>query len=266
MRFSTAAAIALAMISTSAFAQTRTLNVKYSGVVTNDVTDTIMIRQPDGTVARYTGNVPNYEFKKGDNVTISFDTTMPTKAYYDAGTAPKSADGIYRFQVGTRVSGVFGFGSVENPDVTGSLGPRGLYVLSGLTIVYDANNETYSIEFRDSGFFLADVQAPSYLYDANTGALLSSPTNCFTPAECGGGGLIAGNATEAKLTVDTGRSDGVTDPQLLGRSGSFTLGFSGGWNLPTYEPTQVPEPASIGIFAGGLFLLQRARRRRALQG
>jgi PEP-CTERM motif len=241
--------------------QTRALTVQYSGVITNDVADTLMIRQPDGTFARYTGTVPNYAYNKGDAVTVSFTTTVPTGAYYDANNVPRSADGIYRFFVQGPLGQGGTFGKAV-ADISGPLGASSNYASSGITVVFDSNSDTYSLEFPNDRFSIGYFSGASFLYDVNSGALLPTSRNCFTAGGCDTGAYIQGDATDIKLTSDTGRADGSADPVTLGPSGSFTLGFKGSWNLPTYSATQVPEPASIGLFAGGLALLQRARRRK----
>jgi polyisoprenoid-binding protein YceI len=88
-RFVFAAALALAAIPGAASAQTapisKTISLTYTGTVTNAAADTIMVRQPDGTMAHYTGPLPNLPYANGDQVTISFNATVPTKAFYDSG-------------------------------------------------------------------------------------------------------------------------------------------------------------------------------------
>lgn len=238
--------------------QVKTITVQYSGVVTNDVADTIMIRQPDGTLAHYTGTVPDYAYKKGDAVTISFNTNVPTKAFYDAHNVPPSVDGIYRFAVQGPNGNGNGFGVGRNFDISGPLSPSVDFGAGGITIVFDSNADTYSLEFPNGAFALGYFSGPSYRYDANSGALLPSG-NCFS-ASCTDGATVGGNATDVTLRSPVGTS---AQP---GNAGNFSLAFNGAWNLPTYGgATQVPEPASIGIFAAGLAMLQRARRRRALQ-
>jgi PEP-CTERM motif len=252
-------AAAMTLVTTGVFAQgapqTRVLRATYTGVITNDVTDTLMIRQPDGTFARYQGTVPNYEYKKGDVVTVSYSTTVPTKAYYDANNVPPSADGIYRFIYQGPLSGNNNFGVSRDFDISGSFGRAIDFGGGGITIVYDSNADTYSLEFRDGGFAIGAFAGPGYDYDATTGALL--PGFIGFKDEGSGGPVLRGDATDLKLSVpiEFNQPGG-------GNAGNFSLGFKGSWNLPTYEPTQVPEPASIGLFAGGLALLQRARRRK----
>jgi hypothetical protein len=237
--------------------QIKNLTVQYNGVITNDVADTIMIRQPDGSFARYTGTVPDYAYKKGDAVTISFSTNVPTGAYYNANNVPKSVDGIYRFAVQGPNGNGTGFGVGRGFDISGPLSPSVDFGAGGLTIVFDSNADTYSLEFPNGAFAFGYFSGPSYQYDANTGALLPS-RNCFS-ASCTDGATVRGNATDVTLRSPVGTS---AQP---GDAGNFSLGFKGSWNLSTYSATQVPEPASIAIFAGGLAILSRARRKRTLQ-
>ena len=261
MRFKALAAfagLAIAVGATSAQAQStppqvKTLTVQYSGVITNDVADTLMIRQPDGSLTRYTGTVPDYAYKKGDAVTVSFNTNVPTKAFYDANNVPPSVDGIYRFAVQGPNGNGSGFGVGRNFDISGPLSPSTDFGAGGITIVFDSNADTYSLEFPNGAFSFGYFSGPSFKYDANTGALLPSGL-CFS-ASCTDGAVLGGNATDLTLRAPVGST------AAPGNAGNFSLGFKGGWNLPTYAATPVPEPASIGIFAAGLAMLSRARRR-----
>ena len=60
--------------------QQRTISVQFTGVVTNEISDTIEVRQPDGSFSTFTGPAPDYPYKKGDSVTIGYNTIVPTKA------------------------------------------------------------------------------------------------------------------------------------------------------------------------------------------
>jgi hypothetical protein len=77
------------------------LNVTFTGTVTNDVTNAIRIRQPDGSTTLYQGPVPEYPYQRGDTVTIGFATDVPNRNFYNspAYTGQIAADGIYRIAV-----------------------------------------------------------------------------------------------------------------------------------------------------------------------
>ncbi len=242
--------------------QSRLLTVQFSGVVTNDVHDTIAIRQPDGSFAAYAGPVPAYDYKKGDAVTISFSTNVPTSAYYAANPlVPRAADGIYRFFVQGPNAGTNGFGVTRNFDVSGRLAPAIDFGIGGITLVYDTNTESYSLEFPRGTWGAGNLNGPSYVYDGATGDLLPNRGNCFFLG-CEGGAQLQGNATEARLTTPVGSS---TEPSNVG---FFTLLFGGNWNLPVNNggATQVPEPGMMMLFGGGVALLIRRGRRRATDG
>lgn len=230
--------------------------VTFTGTVTNDVSDTIMIRQPNGTSTPYQGPVPAYDYRRGDQVTISFLTDVPTSAYYAANpSVPRAADGIYRFNVRSAQGGNFGFGVTREFDVSGPVAPANSFGLGGITLVYDTNDESYSLEFPNGTWAAGDLEAPGYRYDAGTGALLSSRTSCFD-VNCA---RLNGSATGATLSVP------IASSSTPDRLGSFLLFLSGSWNLPVRDPgqpTPVPEPGSMLLFAGGAaWLVRRAKRR-----
>jgi hypothetical protein len=241
--------------------QSRLLTVQFSGVVTNDVRDTISIRQPNGTFTPYAGPVPAFDYKKGDAVTISFSTNVPTSAYYAANPAvPRAADGIYRFFVQGPNAGTNGFGVTRNFDVSGPLAPATDFGIGGITLVYDSNTESYSLEFPRGSWGAGNLVGPSYVYDGATGDLLPTSRNCFF-LDCSGGATLTGNATQVQLNTPVGSS---TEPSNVG---FFSLLFGGSWNLPVNNggATQVPEPGMMVLFGGGVALLLR-RRSRVVRG
>ncbi len=254
--------------------QKRTIPVTFFGMVTNDVTKEIRIRQSDGSYIPFTGAVPDYPYKQGDSVTISFNALVPTRAAYEAGGAlagSASADGIYRISVRNPFyssgGGVLGIGNSTIADPSGPINPIDTFgqpTNTRMTLVYDAIADSYSIDFTNGQFQSGAYTGPSYLYDANTQTL----TPC-TGNACGNGGFsISGNANQ--LTTSnigiTGTAAG-NGPQSGANTGLFSLIFSGAWNLPTYNaggPVDVPEPATVSLFAGGAAAVMR-RRRRALR-
>jgi PEP-CTERM motif len=242
--------------------QTRPLTVTFSGVVTSDVQDTISIRQPDGSFAPYRGPVPEYPYRRGDAVSISFTTTVPTSAYYaNNPQVPRASDGIYRFIVGGPFGNGNGFGVTRNFDVAGPLNPSGSgYGIGGITLVYDTNTESYGLEFPRGTYGVGPINGPGYQYDAGTGALILTSGNC-TFAGCEGNAELIGNATDARVRTGVGTT---AEP---GNIGFFDLLFSGSWNLPaggTGGPTQVPEPGTMLLFgAGTAWLVRRTRKKNA---
>ncbi len=258
-------AVLVLAVTTPALAQapqSRPLTVTFSGVVTSDVSDSISIRQPDGSFTPYRGAVPEYAYRRGDAVSISFTTNVPTSTYYaNNPQVPRASDGIYRFVVSSPFGNGNGFGVTRNFDVSGPLAPSGFgYGISGITLVYDSNTESYSIEFPRGSYGVGPLTGPAYRYDAGTGSLITTPDNCFF-AGCEGDANLIGDATSVRINSPVGSA---TEP---GRAGFFDLLFNGSWNLPVNTgggPTPVPEPGSMLLFAAGTaWLVQRARKKTA---
>jgi PEP-CTERM motif len=268
----------MAMPLTDASAQTavsRTIPVTFTGVVANNVTNDIRIRQSDGTYAQYTGPVPDYPYRQGDTVSFSFNAVVPTRAAYDAGgplANAASADGIYRITVsnpfysGGGAGG--GIGNATNSDVSGPINPIDTFgqpTNTRMTLVYDYIADSYSIDFSNGGLVTGAYSTPSYLFDAQSGAL----TPCAGFA-CGERPLNATATFFGTATEISGRNIGINGtapgngPTSGSRTGLFDLIFSGSWNLPSYNgggPIDVPEPATTFFFAAGAAAVMRRRRK-----
>lgn len=269
----TSFAASMLAISIPAAAQTgpqqRTLPVKFTGVVTNEIRDTIKIRQPDGSLSTFTGPIPDYPYQKGDTVTISFTTQVPTKAFYDVYTGQQSVDGIYKLRVqGPPGSLTPTVPSVRDVDISGParLSPRDSFGIRDFFIVFDSNADTYSLSFPESGWSIGSVDFPTYNLNSTTGELTPRSSSCYG-VQCEGTSTgLRGNSTDVSVNL----IPIVKDPgfgEFL--AGFFNLSFKGSWNLPIYganggNPVDVPEPASVLFFGAGAGVLGW-RRRRALR-
>ena len=267
----------MATASTPAIAQSapqsRTIPVTFTGYVANNVSNDIRIRMPDGSYAPFTGAVPDYPYRQGDPVTISFNAVMPTAAAYQAGGALQnaaSADGIYRISVRNPFyssGGPLGIGnSTIADDGAGPIRPidtSGQPTNTRMTLVYDAIADSYSIDFSNGGFASSAHSGPSYVYDAATQSLsLCQGAACGDPSQ-NGRFALNGNATQiSALNIGINGSAPGNGPQSGSRTGLFDLIFRGSWNLPTYGggPIDVPEPGSLLLFGGGAAFLVRRRR------
>jgi hypothetical protein len=253
------------------------IRVVFTGTVTNDVTDSISIRQPNGTFAPYTGPVPDYPYSRGDTVTISFETVAPNRNFYNspAYTGQVAADGIYRINVTSPATGFSGGpGFTNRADVSGPITQENVPLrLSGITLVYNANDDLYSLDFPRDSWFASSFDAPSYSYNGATGALSSSPTAC-TGVGCDDAGLTL-RGTQNSVTITDGFGRGIpiggTDasggPGLMGYLSSLSL--SGSFNFGTFGggstgggPIDVPEPGTVFLFGGGAAALAARRRRK----
>jgi PEP-CTERM motif len=292
----------LALVTTPAWAQTsaisRIVPVTFQGVVANDVTNEILIRQPNGSFAPFAGPVPEYPYKKGTPVTLSFDATLPTQAFYKPGgpyTGQVAADGLYTIKLQspayTGGGGPGGVGNASTPSISGGLSPAsnfGQPTNAGLVIVYDSNADSYSINFGADprfdgvggggplptigGFFGGSFSGPGFTYDSNTGALTNCAGSLCAPVpEDNGQFVFNSNGSANTLTASNvgiyGTAPG-NGPSSGNRAGLFSLIFSGSWNLPSFGggATQVPEPGMMLLFAGGVgALVRRGRGKRRQQ-
>lgn len=271
--------LAMASLSAGAAAQTapisRTVPVIYTGTVTSSASDTIMVRQPDGTLARYTGPLPDFPYKVGYQVTISFDATLPTRAFYDSGVyqGQIAADGIYRIGIsspyynGGLTPGGVGSGSI--PEVSGPIGGAlnaGQPTNLNMTIVYDYNADTYSIVA--AGDFSSGAYAgPGYKFDAASGSYVGCAGGAACTTYAGADPILFGLRQNADGSIATGNVGIMsTDPGSGTGTGFFSLLFSGSWNLPSFGggggATPVPEPGMLGLFAGAVAVVFRRRRKR----
>jgi hypothetical protein len=266
--------LGLSLATAPALAQTapisRTLNLTFTGVVSNTATNTIRIRQPDGSYVPYTGPVPEFPYAQDAPVTVSFNAVVPTKAFYDTTYQGQlAADGIYRFKV-TTGSG-FGqpstaLGTATPADVSGPItyspnygDPR----YTGMTVVYDYNADSYSIE-GGGGFGAGELWGAGFVFDAATGQLTGCQTFQCAPLQYDYNSYFLGSdSTGTQLMI---RNAAIYNPvNGDSRAGLWDMVFAGSWNLPQFGGggvVQVPEPGMLGLFGGATLALACARRRR----
>lgn len=262
----------------------RSVPLTFTGVVANDITNTIKVRQPDGTTVPYVGPVPDYPYKAGDPVTISFNATLPTKAFYEPGGpyhGQIAADGIYRISLGGQTGsgytpGPGGVSAVTVPDVSGPISgdANGYGSYARMIIVYDSKADTYSLEFPNGSWGLSDMNGPSYTYDQTSGALAPAAANCRGGTRIGcndinpGGFGITGNESSASANISIWSPATNNDPNTSYIDGLFNLLINGSWNLPTWNggsggSTEVPEPGMAVLFGSGALAMLARRRRKA---
>lgn len=255
----------------------QTVPITFTGLVSTSVANTIRIVQPGGTTVPYTGPVPAYPYDNGQPVSITFNATLPTKAFFASPyyTGQVAADGIYRFALATPpLSGgkPLGIGDMTQPlggvgDPTTNNGNQD--PAARMTIVYNSNTDTYSLE-GSGGFNATSYAGPGFRYDGTTGQLIS----CSTGLICKNGepgSFHLGGVTDYLFGL-TGDSTGtqvstgiipIIDDFTSGIAGYFSVTMTGSWSLPQFGggATQVPEPGMLGLFGGGVLLVAARRRR-----
>jgi hypothetical protein len=280
------------LIGSSAQAQTaatsRIIDVTFTGVVAGNVADTIQIRQPDGSVVPYTGPVPDFPYLKGDAVTIGFKASVPTKAFYDTVyQGQKAVDGIYRFRVSTPATPSYlpnnprVLGDATVTDVSGPFTPSpnfGEPPFTSMTIVYDSNADTYSME-GSGGFNAGSFFGAGYTYDPATGTLASCANQaCGSIVNNYNSFTLSGDASGSTISSSAIFIPNAADPINDYRIGKFGISFSGGWNLPQWAggtttggttggtsggSTPVPEPGMLLLFGAAAAALPLRRRKLA---
>jgi PEP-CTERM motif len=258
---------------TVAYAQTaptsQNISLTFSGIVTNTASNTIRIQQPDGTYVPYTGPVPEFPYQQDEAVSISFNATVPTKAFYDTVYQGQlAADGIYRIRVTTSGSGsgLGTIGGASAADVSGSIGYSPNYgepAYTAMTVVYDYNKDSYYVEGNGS-FIAGALFGPGYVFDGATGNLVSCQGTTCAPSQYDYNSFYLRDEGSALAARNVGIYDPVSG---WNRAGLWDLVFSGTWNLPQFGGssggvTDVPEPASMLLFGGGAAAVVLRRRRR----
>jgi hypothetical protein len=262
---------------------TRTVTLTFSGVVANDVAQSIEIRQPDGSYAPFTGPVPDYPYRQGDQVAISFNATLPTADFYTSSTygGQTAADGIYRITLtgpNNASSSPLGLGNTSGHDVAGPIGEVlnafQRLGLSGMTVVYDSKADTYALEYPSGAYIMSLFDGPGYAYDSRTGTLSSVGSTCAggTATSCtvsgDGGFALRGDADSVTATGLTIWGPDTNFPETQARWGTFDLNFEGSWGFSSNGassggPVSVPEPGVALLFAFGTMMLARRRRQAA---
>lgn len=273
---------ALAFLNLPAMAQDspyeRLIEVEFSGVVTGDASDSIRIRQPDGSFVPFTGPLPDYPYSKGDQITIGFTTTVPTGAYIDRFVGQPAVDGIYRIGVSSgSFATPFGIIGGAGLDPSGPIRPTQFVgqslMTNGIIIVYDANKDSYSLDFGDNGWSAGTYDGPSFRYDPDNLTLSPSETSCYGRG-CNREGL-GGIRFRGDEKGFSATNISVIGPNLSGNDatqgsslwGFFDLVFAGEWNLPIFGnssgggPVDVPAPSMLLLFGGGVAVLGWRRRK-----
>lgn len=258
--------------------QDRSIDVVFTGVVTSEIGETIKIRQPDGSLSTYTGPVPNFPYRKGDEVTVGFTTRVPTAAFYQARPGLRNESDIYSFNItgpNNGDPGIFGF--ARGLDVSGAINPTQNFGQSlgtnGLRIIYDFNTDQYSLDLGDNGWSAGLFDGPGLSYDPATATLSAVNSSCFGSQQSGcnregRGGLRIGSDN---LNSIGGSDIPIWTPvRLVGGgpfsqiAGIFSLSFGGSWNLPSFGggPVDVPEPSMMLLFGAGAGAVVWRRRRK----
>ena len=251
----------------------RVVTIRFDGTVTQSAQDTLTIRRQDGSLVEYSGDLPSYPLKVGDDFSFTAEAVLPTRAFYDTTYAgPVAEDGIYRLRLTSPDAGTSPVtGYIESFSVSSPLQPTlnlGQLPDASLSVVYDYGTDSYSLDGGEN-FFSGSYGAPGYIYDADSATYLpcSGPQACrATAADDPVIFGLQGEGGGTQLST-SGIRVNSTDPSSGMGTGFFDLIFSGGWNLPTYPAqsssgaTPVPAPGMLVLFGAGAAGLAWRRRR-----
>lgn len=238
-------------IAQPALAEPIPATVEFKGTITASAPDTLIVNgQP------WTGPLPDYPYKAGDQITVSFVATP--------GSAVQSADGLYRYTIvgPGQTSSISGSNYAQTGaiDVSGPIAGGGF--VNGMTLVYDANTGSYTIELPQDRYTLSLFDGPGYLYDPASNSLALTSTTSQPGGSCFASGAgcfnITGNLSGG--SVDRAPVWG-TDGS---RRGIFSVLFSGDWFVNGSKvggSTQVPEPGALGLMLAALVPLALRRRK-----
>ena len=251
-----ATAIAALFLSQAALAEPIPATIEFRGTISASAPDTLIVNgQP------WTGPLPDYPYKAGDQISVSFVATP--------GSAVQSADGLYRYTIyGASQSGSISgsnYARAGTIDVSGPI--AGGDFVNGMTLIYDAVADSYTIELPQDRWIMSSFDGPGYLYDPATNSLSSTSTTRQPGGFCGDGGAgcfaISGNLSGG--AVDRAPVWG-TDGSLRG---FFSMLFSGDWFVNGSRvggATQVPEPGQLALMMAALVPLVLRRRRKLATG
>ena len=126
-----------------------TVPVTYTGLAMDWFADSIRIVQPDGSLAEYTGPIPNLPLGAGDTVSFTFNVNKPRGISFDTTTykGQVAADGTYKIAVNQNLDAsgatwqVVGGGAVQGNG--GSAMGNGTPPKASYSVAYDsATGET----------------------------------------------------------------------------------------------------------------------------
>ncbi len=251
--------------------QYQNVTISFNGVVANDVSRSLTVRQSDGTIAAYTGPVPAFSYAQGQAVTVSFDARLPTKAYFDGllgAGATLPAGGIYHLQVDNGAPGTGNLNNATTATITGGLhavSSMGEMPYNRLKLIYDYNTDAYSLD-GTGAFMDTSLLGAGYYYDLASGKVVACTTACIDPPGQDNGALSLQSGADANtLTTAFAR---IYDS--MGQAwGNFSMTLTGSWSLPKGGggAVQVPEPSMLALFGAGVLVpVWRRRRARRKQG
>jgi hypothetical protein len=291
MRLTTAGTAAALTLASPA--QAELIDVTFEGVVSKSPENVVLIVDEFGAGRPWTGPVPDYPYKNGDTVKLSFQVEA------DTSQPPQSADGTYRWTIVGEgqdsayplVDNTDGFATIVGQvGVTGPIEQAGDFGepfngTAGMTLVHNPATGGYALELAEDGFSdgvlnqpsgqysIGRFNTPGYIFDPVGSELSLVDSNFRFGFPCGQQANVLEEGCSA-IIGDFGLVD-FYSPSIWDANGNywgtFDLSFDGNWfvngqQTSGSDPIVVPEPGAAGLFGLGLLGLGAAARRRRTKG
>lgn len=259
------ATAAAALMATPAMAQSSDFyELRFTGTVTQSGNDAITARNPDGSTTTLTGDqIPQYRYGPGDAMELTFVIDKNQPVFSNPACSNRFA---ITFNPGSG-SCVAEISQVRTPFGQVGMGGTGgdsFPSVVGMDVLRDANGNL-TVDLPTGSYTMRYVGVNPYFYTSATGSL-SGPTSepCVSAFDCLAGIItgtlngwstnipIAGDFGLVRPGFDVGYDAGSAGPLQV--SGSFA-GSSG-------NPTDVPAPGALLLFAGGAVVIARRRQSR----
>lgn len=251
----------------------RQVELTFNGTVTQSAGETLIVTDAQGHEMPFNVDLADFPIKVGDPFTYSYRAGIPTAAFFETFDIPLDDDGLYRVRL--FLDQVTGGSFARIGDVTGLTLSGPLFPTEAITGGGPGSFHTLAIDpvtnevfiDHEAGFANKPYSGPFLVFNSET-ETYELCGNCLTTIFENTGSIpdpleyrLTGNAMGTELSFS------AFIPTTLGGivpgAGSYSLVYSGNWNLPSLSSrstTAVPEPGILLLFGAGAAGLVARRR------